>query len=75
MWMAGNMPAHMTAKMVIASAERLMEVLHCWRNNSRMAEIRVPACPIPTQNTKFVMSKAQPTLLLSPHIPTPLPTR
>ena len=26
-----------------------------------MAEIRVPACPIPIQNTKLVMSQAQPT--------------
>ena len=25
-----------------------------------MAEINVPACPIPTQNTKFVMYVAQP---------------
>src|SRR5438270_6203023 len=28
MWMAGNMPAHITAKIVIASAERLIEVRH-----------------------------------------------
>src|SRR5438046_27518 len=70
--MPGNMAAHKTAKMVMASAERLMEVRHCWRKSSRMAEINVPAWPIPTQKTKFVMSKAQPTLLLRPQTPMPL---
>src|ERR1700746_3611837 len=69
MWIEGNMPAHITAKMVMASAERLMEVLHFCRKSSRMAEINVPACPMPTQNTKFVMSKAHPTLLFSPQMP------
>ena len=51
----------MTAKMVIASAARLIEVRHFWRKRKRIAEMSVPACPIPTQNTKFVMSHAQPT--------------
>jgi hypothetical protein len=32
-----------------------MEVRHLARNRYRMAEIRVPACPMPIQNTKFVM--------------------
>ena len=31
----------------------------------------VPACPIPTQNTKFVMSHAQPTGWLRPQMPIP----
>ena len=31
----------------------------------------VPACPIPTQNTKFVMSHAQPTGTLRPQMPIP----
>ncbi len=31
----------------------------------------VPACAIPTQNTKFVMSHAQPTGTLSPQMPIP----
>src|SRR6266511_1519199 len=61
----------MTAKMVIASAERLIEVRHFWRNRKRIAEMSVPACPIPTQNTKFVMSNAQPTGTLSPQTPIP----
>ncbi len=54
----------MTAKIVIASAERLIEVRHFWRNSSRMAEISVPAWPMPIQKTKLVMSNAQPTLVV-----------
>ena len=61
----------MTAKMVIASAERLIEVRHVWRKRKRIAEMSVPACPIPTQNTKFVMSHAQPTGWLRPQMPIP----
>src|SRR5680860_512183 len=43
MWMIGNNPACITAKMVMASAERLIAILHFWRNNSKMADIKVPA--------------------------------
>src|SRR5688572_26552435 len=70
-WMPGKVSAHMTAKMVIASAERLIEVRHVWRKRKRMAEISVPACPMPTQNTKLVMSQAQPTGWLRPQMPIP----
>src|SRR5688572_9076417 len=70
-WIPGNVRAHMTAKMVIASAERLIEVRQVWRKRKRIAEISVPACPIPTQNTKFVMSQAQPTGWLRPQMPIP----
>jgi len=34
-----------------------------------MAEIKVPACPIPIQNTKLVMSQAHPTGWFNPHVP------
>src|SRR5438445_13304393 len=70
--MRGNCAAQMTAKMVIASAERLIEVRHCWRKRSRTAEINVPACQIPTKKTKLGMSKDQPTLLFNPQRPMPL---
>ena len=40
-----------------------------------MAEIKVPAWPIPIQNTKFVMSQPQKTGLLFPHTPIPVVTR
>ena len=68
------MSAHATAKSVIASAARLIEVRHFWRNSSRIAEISVPAWPMPTQNTKFVMSQAQPTGMLRPQTPIPSQT-
>jgi hypothetical protein len=61
----------MTAKMVIASAARLIEVRQRWRKRKRIAEISVPAWPIPTQNTKFVMSHAQPTGTFRPQMPMP----
>ena len=73
--MPGNVPAQMTAKIVIASAARLMPVRHFWRNRNKMAEISVPAWPMPTQNTKLVMSKAHITGLLLPHTPTPVKIR
>ena len=49
-----------------------MEVRHFCRSRKRMAEIKVPAWPIPIQNTKLVMSHAQNTGLLLPHTPMPL---
>ena len=61
----------MTAKMVIASAARLIEVRHFCRKRKRIAEMSVPAWPMPTQKTKFVMSHAQPTGTLSPQMPIP----
>ena len=75
MWNSGKMPAHITANSVIASAERLIEVRHFCRNRNRIAEIRVPAWPIPIQNTKLVMSHAHPMGRLFPHTPIPVETR
>ncbi len=72
MWMTGNRPAQITAKMVIASAARLTEVRHCCRSRNKTAEMSVPAWPMPIQKTKFVMSNAQPTVLLRPHVPVPV---
>src|SRR5688572_10519786 len=69
--MPGNIRAHMTAKMVIASAARLIDVRQVWRKRKRIAEMSVPACPIPIQNTKFVMSHDQPTGTLRPQMPIP----
>src|SRR5262245_21337174 len=69
--MPGNSRAHITAKIVMASAARLIEVRHFCRKRKRMAEMSVPAWPIPIQNTKFVMSHAQPTGTLSPQTPIP----
>jgi hypothetical protein len=74
-WKTGKMPAQTTAKSVMASAARLIDVRHFWRVRNRMAEMSVPAWPMPIQNTKLVMSHAQPTGLLRPHTPTPVETR
>jgi len=69
---AGKIAAQMTAKSVIASAERLIEVRHFCRRRNKIAEISVPACPIPIQKTKLVMSHAQPTGEFNPQVPTPV---
>ena len=61
----------MTAKMVMASAKRLIEVRHFWCRSRRMAEIKVPACPIPIHQTKLVMAKPQATGMSIPQMPTP----
>src|SRR5262245_33189779 len=66
------MAAHNTAKIVIASADRLIDVRQRCRKSNKIAEISVPAWPMPIQNTKLVMSNAHPTVLLSPHVPTPV---
>ena len=42
-WIIGKRPACTTEKIVIASAERLMAILHFCLNNNRTAEIKVPA--------------------------------
>ena len=49
----------MTAKIVMASAARKIDVRQRARNRKRIAEIRVPAWPIPIQKTKSVMYSAQ----------------
>jgi hypothetical protein len=72
--MPGKMRAQMTAKMVIASAKRLMLVRHFWRKRNSTAEMSVPAWPMPTHQTKLVMSQAQATGELFPQTPTPART-
>ena len=66
------MPAQATAKSVMASAKRLIELRHDWRSNSRKAEIRVPAWPIPIHHTKLTMANPQPTGMLMPQMPNAL---
>ena len=56
----------------MASAERLIAIRHFCLNRRSTAEIRVPACPIPTHQTKFVISQAQPTVLFRPQVPIPV---
>ena len=59
----------------MASAKRLIEVRHCWRNSSKIAEISVPAWPMPIHQTKLTMAKPQPMGMLMPQIPTPVTNR
>src|SRR5690348_3445772 len=73
-WKIGYRPAQQTANRVIASAKRLIEVRHCCWKSRRIAEISVPAWPIPIHQTKLTMPNAQATGMLLPHIPMPYVT-
>ena len=73
--MSGKMPAHMTAKIVIASAARLIEVRQRWRNRKRIAEMSVPAWPMPIHQTKLMMAQPHITGWPNPQTPTPLDIR
>ncbi len=75
MWMSGKIPAQDTANNVMASANLLMEVRHCCRKSRRMAEISVPAWPIPIHHTKLMIAKPHPTGIWMPQIPTPTAKR
>src|SRR5205807_8463931 len=57
--------------MVMASAKRLIDVRHCWRSRNRIAEISVPAWPIPIHHTKLMIAKPQATGTLTPQMPMP----
>ena len=74
-WMIGKMPAQATANSVIASAKRLIDVRHVCFNSSRMADISVPAWPMPIHHTKFTIAKPQATGTLMPQIPVPFTSR
>ena len=71
----GKIAAHATAKIVMASAKRLMDMRHCCLKSSRIAEISVPAWPMPIHQTKLMMSNAQPTGTLLPQMPMPVSSR
>src|SRR5450759_1067344 len=68
----GNTPAHATANSVIDSAHRLIDVRHRWCRSSRIAEMSVPAWPMPIHHTKFTIAKPHATGTLMPQMPTPL---
>ena len=66
------MPAQATANSVIASENRLIDVRQSCFSSSRMAEISVPAWPIPIHQTKLTIAKPQATGMMMPQMPTPL---
>ena len=70
----GNIPAQHTAKIVIASAKRLIELRQPCLKSSRMAEISVPAWPIPIHQTKLMIANPHAPGIVTPQIPTPLST-
>ena len=74
-WISGNISAQATAKSVIASAKRLIDVRQSCLSSSRIAEISVPAWPMPIHQTKLMMSNAQPTGMLLPQMPMPFRNR
>ena len=49
------MPPISRQNTVIASAARVTGLRHCAPVNLNMAEISVPACEMPIQNTKLTM--------------------
>ena len=65
------MPAQATANSVIASANRLIDVRHSCLSSSRIAEISVPAWPMPIHQTKLTIAKPHITGRRMPQIPTP----
>src|SRR5664279_5797573 len=67
-WRTGNMPAQATAKTVMASAKRLIELRHDWLSSNRIAEISVPAWPIPIHQTKLVIANPHITGFLMPQM-------
>ena len=72
---SGNIAAHATANSVIASANLLIDVRHVCLKSSRMAEMSVPAWPMPIHHTKLMMANPQPTGMLMPHTPVPTKSR
>lgn len=70
-WMRGNTAAVHMAHSVMSSARRAMLFLHRLPVSSSMADMSVPACPKPIQNTNSTISHPQGTLLLTPKTPTP----
>ena len=65
------MPAQTTAKIVIASAKRLIELRQPCLNSSRIAEISVPAWPMPIHQTKLIIAKPQATGCVMAQMPVP----
>src|ERR1035441_10372218 len=59
--MSGNIPAQTTANMVMASAKRLMELRQPCLKRRRIAEINVPAWPIPIHQSKQLIRKSHTT--------------
>src|SRR5215470_10875281 len=71
---AGKIAACSTANSVIASDSRLIDVRQPCSNRYRIAEMNVPAWPIPIHHTKLMIANAYATGMLTPHTPMPVAT-
>ena len=66
--MPGNMPAHMTAKIVIASAKRLMPVRQFWRNRNRIgADQRAGVADADPEHEVDDVERPADRLVVAPH--------
>src|ERR1700733_4578223 len=70
-WISGNMPAQTTAKIVMASAKRLIELRQLCLSSNKIAEINAPAWPMPIHQTKLIIAKPQATGCVIAQMPTP----
>src|SRR5918996_6360654 len=70
-WMIGNSAPIISAKTVIASAQRVTGRRQRAFTSRRMAEMSVPAWLMPIQNTKLVTKNPQYTGQLMPVMPKP----
>lgn len=68
----GKSPACTIAKRVIPSAKRLMDVRQDTSRRSKIAEMNVPAWPMPIHHTKLMIAKAHATGMLLPQRPMPV---
>ena len=56
------------------SARRLIDVRHLEPNSSKIAEMNVPAWPMPIHHTKLVIEKLHATGMSLPQVPIPVST-
>src|SRR5438034_193261 len=56
----------------MASANRLIDWRHFCRRSNKMAEMSVPAWPMPIHQTKLTIANPHPTGILIPQTPTPM---
>src|SRR5438034_7854320 len=59
----------------MASANRLIDWRHFCRRSNKMAEMSVPAWPMPIHQTKLTIANPHPTGILIPQTPTPMVSR
>jgi len=77
-WLTGGLHSPVAAVLVlvvIASAARLIEVRQRWRSKNKIAEMSVPAWPMPIHHTKLMIAHPHITGCCNPQTPTPVDMR